>query len=335
MFQKRIITIYLIFLQKAPIQLDPATATFVYTASSTQKSAPAQIVSQTPEVQPATSSTAPVPITTEAQLATDDSDLNAMVDSLVGADEDDEPFVNRSSVNLPGLGANHRKPATPPSPFPTGTHTANDLLDVVRGWPQRAQSSPRSLSNSGLLTNDASRSPISAQALPRSPGLGNGSFSGWGTPPYQPAQAGSRPATAQTPLAPPPGLATHPDHSRMNSADSTGSPWMPDTTWSTFPPTDSQDTSRQRRSMFDRNLGNGTFGFGDTVARRESQFTRGDSFKGSPLLTTGDGWGTPERPAFGMGSPLYDRQLSFSGGPTTPTGTPIASIGTGRPRPIK
>lgn len=325
---------HLTLIQKAPIQLDPATATFVYTASSANVSAPAP--SQTPEEQSATISARPIQMTTEAQPVTDESDLNAMVDSLVGADEDDVPVVNSLPVSLPGLGANHRNPATPPSPFPTGLHTANDLLDVVRGWPQRGYSSPRSLSNSGVMPLEANQSPVTAHPLPRSPGLGNGSFSGWGTPSFQPAQSASRPGTAQTPLGPPPGLGTHPGHSRMNSADSTGSPWVPDTTWSTFPPTDIQDSSRsQRRSLLDRNLGNGTFGFGDPLARRESQFTRGDSFKGSPLLTTGDGWGNPERPGFGLGSPIYDRQLSFSGGPTTPTGTPIASIGTGRPRPIK
>lgn len=279
----------------------------------------------------------------EPQSLEDDfeAEANAMVDSLVGLDDDDEDFLRPGPMTPPSHNS--------PSPFNAGFQAGDDRLDS-RG---HAQSGHLSVSpgrvptlSTGLGHNPVRplHSPSIAQQAPRSPVAYAGSL-GWGTPQQQQQfyQGNSRPGTAsqQTPLVPP-GLGRH---SRINSVEATpspwlqdnglASPWVPDNTWSTFAPTDGQSTMRaNRQSLLDRNLGNGTFG--EMFPRRESQMGRAGSFRGSPIVASGDGWGTPERAGFGpIASPFYERQMSFSAGPTTPVSNAIASIGSGRPKPIK
>lgn len=259
----------------------------------------------------------------------DDFEANAMVDSLVGADEetDSPPDI---------LQAPYRKsPATPPShnsssPFLNRINSVQNLLEVSTANSLTARSprpAPGLLPGLGMSPLGP-HSPKLAQA-PRSPVIGGTAYVGWGTPQQLPQPTNSRPGTSghSAPLVPP-GLG---GHSRMNSNDSITSPWMPDNTWSSFAPTDSMRPGR--RSLLNNSLGNGTFG--EIITRRDSQPARGMSFNGSPLLG-GDGWGTPDRAGYGgLTSPMFDRQGSFTGTPTTPTANPIGSIGSGRPRPIK
>lgn len=281
----------------------------------------------------------------EPQSLEDDfeAEANAMVDSLVGLEDDEEDFLRPGPMTPPSHNS--------PSPFNSGFQAGDDRLDI-RG---HAQSGHLSVSPGRVPTlstvlgvgHNAVRplhSPSTAQQAPRSPVAHAGSL-GWGTPQQQQQfyQGKSRPGTVsqQTPLVPP-GLDRH---SRINSAEAIpspwlqdnglASPWVPDNTWSTFAPNDGQSTMRSnRQSLLDRNLGNGTFG--EMFPRRDSQMGRAGSFRGSPVVGTGDGWGTPERAAFGpIASPFYERQMSFSAGPTTPVSTAIASIGSGRPKPIK
>lgn len=271
-----------------------------------------------------------------------EAEANAMVDSLVGLDDDDEEFLR------PG-------PMTPPShnstsPFSSGFQVGDDRLDI-RGHTQSNHltvspgRTPALLTGLGHNSVRTLHSPSAVQQAPRSPIAHAGPLS-WSTPQHQQHlyQGNSRPGTAfqqQTPLVPP-GLGRH---SRINSAEAIpspwiqdnalASPWLPDNTWSTFAPTDGLSTTRSnRQSLLDRNLGNGTFG--EMFPRRESQMGRAGSFRGSPVVATGDGWGTPERAGFGpIASPFYERQMSFSGVPTTPVANAVASIGSGRPKPIK
>lgn len=265
-----------------------------------------------------------------------EAEANAMVDSLVGLDDEDE-FLR------PG-------PMTPPSHSSTSPLNIGGHLLGVRSYSQSGQTPvspahrPSLLNGLGQHPSRPLRSPSTGHQLPQSPNVYPGSLA-WGAPqPQQLYQSDSRPGTAsqQTPLVPP-GLGRH---SRINSAEAVpsspwipdnglASPWIPDNTWSTFAPTDGQSTMRSnRQSLLDRNLGNGTFG--EMFPRRESQIGRNGSLRGSPVVATGDGWGTPERASFGpIASPFYDRQMSFSGLPTTPASNPVASIGSGRPKPIK
>ena len=265
----------------------------------------------------------------EEDLA-DDFEANAMVDSLVGADEETDPAADILQAPI------RKSPATPPShssnsPFLNRINSVQNLLEVSTTNTLSARSprpAPGLLPGLGMSPLGP-LSPRLAQA-PRSPVVGGAAFVGWGTPQQLPQPTSSRPGTAghSAPMIPP-GLG---GHSRMNSGDSITSPWMPDNTWSTFAPTDSMRSGR--RSLLNNSLGNGTFG--EIITRRDSQPVRGLSFNGSPLLG-GDGWETPERSGGygGLTSPMFDRQGSFTGTPTTPTANTIGSIGSGRPRPIK
>jgi len=287
------------------------------------------------------------PVNTEPQNLEDEfeAEANAMVDSLVGLDDDDD---DNEDFLRPG-------PMTPPSrtstsPFNSGIHAGEDRLDV-RGHTPSGHMAPVSPGHKPSLLNGLSheyprtmQSPSLAQLPSHSPRAHPG-YLGWGTTQHaqQAYHNNSRPTTASqlTPLVPP-GLGRH---SRINSAEAIpwtqdnglASPWIPDNTWSTFAPTDGNSSTRSnRQSLLDRNLGNGTFGEIPILPHRESQMGRSGSFRGSPLVASGEGWGTPERADFGRtASPFYERQMSFSGMPTTPIANPVASIGSGRPKPIK
>jgi hypothetical protein len=332
--------------KRAPIELADDGSGFVYIPASTTSTtstttAPPGLpaVASQPSQERTTFPNPPPIIATEAynippandEFHSLDHDIeaeaNAMVNSLVGLD-DDLGFAMTSH--------NHRSrnPVTPPSlnstsPFSRGTHTVSDLLDVVQSHSQPGHISPLPVFLPGLghSPKQEGRSPTNGHSMLESPGAN--AFVGWGTP-QQPQHSRPGTATQPAPLVPP-GLG---HHSRANSTESVTSPWMPNNTWSTFAPTDSMRSNR--RSLLDRSLGNGTFGISDITTRRESQHGRIGSFSQSPMLAGGDGWATPERSAFGqVSTPLYERQMSFSGAQTTPSANPIGSIGSGRPRPIK
>lgn len=243
-----------------------------------------------------------------------DFDAQRMVDSIVGIEDlaaqlsDDTQRMATMDVGLSGVDT---------SPFPVGTHTANDLIAAVRNYSQTRKS--------GIVKGSVPMFPGLGLHSPHSSGIASPAFGPRSFPSPNPAlafpaqspdasHAELKPRPNGTPRAPP-GLS---HHSRMNSNDSNTSAVFPDATWSSYQPTETPGAASKhphRRSLYnDRGLGNGTFG--DLTYRRESD-SRGGSAMGSPAITTpkNDVWGRASG-GFGSTTPLFET------GPSAPWSAP-------------